>query len=194
MPGDVGGSPFRDGWEPDDDHDHGVPDDEFASVVFDEAFIRAATVHEPTAVERLVAAAEARGEAEGHRAHATGPHAEDGVEPGHLDGFDHDPSLFDPDDPAFLDGPYGSHGPAWYGHGRHVRWHRPVAWMLALLMGIGMVAFAFAAVYRGASADSGGGGQAPSPTSSGLERESETSPSTSVDHSAPAVPAVPRTP
>ena len=31
------------------------------------------------------------------------------------------------------------------------RWHRPVAWMLALLMGIGMVALAFTAVYRGAS-------------------------------------------
>ena len=59
MPEDVGGTPFPDGWEPDDDHDRGVSDEEFASVVFDEAFVRAAVVHEPTAVERLLAAAQA---------------------------------------------------------------------------------------------------------------------------------------
>ncbi|MGQ4427900.1 hypothetical protein ACN6LL_003032 [Streptomyces violaceoruber] len=57
MPEDVGGTPFPDGREPDDDHDRGVSDEEFASVVFDEAFVRAAAVHEPTAVERLLAAA-----------------------------------------------------------------------------------------------------------------------------------------
>ena len=63
VPEDVGGTPFPDGWEPDDDHDRGVSDEEFASVVFDEAFVRAAVVHEPTAVERLLAAAQARAEA-----------------------------------------------------------------------------------------------------------------------------------
>lgn len=36
-------------------------------MVFDEAFVRAAKVHEPTAVERLVAAAQARADAAGSR-------------------------------------------------------------------------------------------------------------------------------
>uniref|UniRef100_UPI000AEF2297 SCO2584 family spore wall biosynthesis protein n=2 Tax=Streptomyces TaxID=1883 RepID=UPI000AEF2297 len=55
MPDDVGGKPFPDGWEPDDDR--GGADEDFASVVFDEDFVRSAPVHEPTAVERLLAAA-----------------------------------------------------------------------------------------------------------------------------------------
>ncbi|WP_346777016.1 hypothetical protein [Streptomyces sp. HNM0575] len=33
----------------------------------------------------------------------------------------------------------------------HARWQRPVAWLLALVMGIGMVALALGAVYRGTS-------------------------------------------
>ncbi|MGW3628461.1 SCO2584 family spore wall biosynthesis protein, partial [Streptomyces sp. NPDC000880] len=57
MPDDVGGKPFPDGWEPDDDR--GGADEDFASVVFDEDFVRAAEIHEPTAVERLLAAAQA---------------------------------------------------------------------------------------------------------------------------------------
>lgn len=64
----MGGKPFPDGWEPDDDR--GGADEDFASVVFDEDFIRAAPVHEPTAVERLLAAAEARADAEAARARA----------------------------------------------------------------------------------------------------------------------------
>ncbi|KPC87951.1 membrane protein, partial [Streptomyces sp. NRRL WC-3753] len=68
MPEDVGGSPFPDGRQPDDDHDRGGADDAFASVVFDEDFIRAAEFHEASAVERLVAAAHARAEAEARRA------------------------------------------------------------------------------------------------------------------------------
>ena len=36
-------------------------------------------------------------------------------------------------------GRYGAPGT----YGKQVRWHRPVAWMLALVMGIGMVALAF---------------------------------------------------
>ena len=68
MPDDVGGKPFPDGWEPDDDR--GGADEEFASVVFDEDFVRSAAVHEPTAVERLLAAAEARAEAEAEPAGA----------------------------------------------------------------------------------------------------------------------------
>lgn len=81
MPEDVGGTPFPDGWEPDDDHDRGVSDEEFASVVFDEAFVRAAVVHEPTAVERLLAAAQARAEAseaEARRTHGRGERYDDG--------------------------------------------------------------------------------------------------------------------
>lgn len=42
--------------------------------------------------------------------------------------------------------------------GSNTRWHRPVAWALAVVMGIGVVALTFAAVYRGA-----GGGRTTTP-------------------------------
>ena len=71
MPDDVGGQPFPDGEEPDDRH-HGAADDEFASVVFDEDFVRAAEVHEPTAVERILAAAQSHAESETARAFEDG--------------------------------------------------------------------------------------------------------------------------
>ncbi|MFF4830428.1 hypothetical protein [Streptomyces sp. NPDC001315] len=191
VPEDVGGTPFPDGWEPDDDHDRGVSDEEFASVVFDEAFVQAAVVHEPTAVERLLAAAQARAEAseaEARRAHARGERYDDGYGPGD---FGHDPDLddlTDPDDPDALERRYGAPGP----YGRQVRWHRPVAWMLALVMGIGMVALAFTAVYRGAS--SSNRDRAPLPASTGLEQGSAATPSASADYSQPAVSVIPRTP
>ncbi|MFE9442721.1 hypothetical protein ACFYO2_27870 [Streptomyces sp. NPDC006602] len=189
MPEDVGGTPFPDGWEPDDDHDRGVSDEEFASVVFDEAFVRAAVVHEPTAVERLLAAAQARAEASEAEARRTalsrGERYEDGYDP---TGFGHDPELDDPDDADILENRYGAPGT----YGKQVRWHRPVAWVLALVMGIGMVALAFAAVYR--SASSGGGDQVPPPASTGLEQGTAAAPSASADYSQPAVSAVPRTP
>jgi hypothetical protein len=188
VPEDVGGTPFPDGWEPDDDHDRGVSDEEFASVVFDEAFIRAAVVHEPTAVERLLAAARARAEAseaEARRARPGGERYENGYGPG---GFGHDPELDDLDDTEILEGRYGAPGT----YGKQVRWHRPVAWMLALVMGIGMVALAFTAVYRGAS--SGSRDRVPPPASTGLEQASTVTPSASADYSQPAVSAVPRTP
>ncbi|MFJ9924781.1 hypothetical protein ACIRU5_02005 [Streptomyces misionensis] len=150
VPEDVGGTPFPDGWEPDDDHDRGVSDEEFASVVFDEAFIRAAVVHEPTAVERLLAAAEARAEAaeaEARRARARSERYDDTYASADL-GEDADDDLDDLDDVYALDrGPFD-------GHGRQARWHRPVAWVLAVVMGVGMVALAFAAVYRGTSSGS----------------------------------------
>ncbi|MGW0082903.1 SCO2584 family spore wall biosynthesis protein [Streptomyces sp. NPDC003393] len=187
MPEDVGGTPFPDGWEPDDDHDRGVSDEEFASVVFDEAFVRAALIHEPTAVERLLAAAQARAEAseaEARRAHARGEHYDDGYGPDRH-GFARDGDLDDLDDPDFLDG-----GPGTFG--KQVRWHRPVAWVLAVVMGVGMVALAFAAVYRGGS--SGGSDQVPAPASTGLEQGSAAAPSASAESSPPPVPAVPRTP
>ncbi len=59
-------------------------------------------------------------------------------------------------------------------------------------MGIGMVALAFAAVYRGASSSSRD--QITPPTSTGLEQGSGATPSASADYSQPAVPATPRTP
>ncbi|WSQ09164.1 hypothetical protein OG604_16050 [Streptomyces sp. NBC_01231] len=192
MPEDVGGSPFPDGWEPDDDHDRGVSDEEFASVVFDEAFVRAAVVHEPTAVERLLAAAQARAEAseaEARRAAlGRGERYEDGFGPDDPSGFGHDPDLDDLDDSDVLEDRYGASGT----YGKPARWHRPIAWLLALVMGIGMVALAFAAVYR--SASSGGRDQVPPPASTGLEQGSAAAPSASADYSRPAVPAEPRTP
>ncbi|MFF5185160.1 hypothetical protein ACFY30_15475 [Streptomyces sp. NPDC000345] len=184
VPEDVGGTPFPDGWEPDDDHDRGVSDEEFASVVFDEAFVQAAVVHEPTAVERLLAAAEARAEAEARRSRARGDRYDDGYGPGDLG---HDPDLDELDDSDYPDGRYAT-GP----YGRQVRWHRPVAWMLAVVMGVGMVALAFAAVYRGASSSSRD--QVPPPATSGLEQGSAAPPSASAEHSPTPVPAVPRTP
>nr|WP_202527209.1 hypothetical protein [Streptomyces sp. SID486] len=185
VPEDVGGTPFPDGWEPDDDHDHGVPDEEFASVVFDEAFVRAATVHEPTAVERLLAAAQARAEAseaEARRAHARGERYDDGYGPeGAAFGQDHDHDELD--DPYVLDdSPYG----------KQVRWHRPVAWILAVVMGIGMVALAFAAVYRGSSSDTRD--RVPAPASTGLEQDSVSAPAASAEHPRPAASAIPRSP
>jgi hypothetical protein len=192
VPEDVGGTPFPDGWEPDDDHDRGVSDEEFASVVFDEAFVRAAVVHEPTAVERLLAAAQARAEAseaEARRAHGRGERYEDGYGSDGRGVFGHDPELDDLDDTDILEGRYGAPGT----YGKQVRWHRPVAWMLALVMGIGMVALAFTAVYRGASSNSRDQGPPP-PASTGLEQGSAAAPSASASYSQPAVSADPRTP
>ncbi len=199
----MGGTPsFPDGWEPDDDRDRGGADEEFASVVFDEDFVRAAEVHEPTAVERLLAAAQARAEAseaEARRARTRGPGHDASDDEYYDDGFD-------PDDGAGygrdgdLDDVY-EHDPLDDGYGRggrrlgRARWHRPVAWMLALLMGIGMVALAFTAVYRGAS--SGRQEQVPAPASTEVgqsDKKVATSPSASAEFGQPAVPAVPRTP
>lgn len=191
MPEDVGGTPFPDGWEPDDDHDRGVSDEEFASVVFDEAFVSAAVVHEPTAVERLLAAAQARAEAseaEARRAHPRGERYDDAYGPGGHGDFGHDPDLDELGDPDILEDQYGGTGP----YGKQVRWHRPVAWLLALVMGIGMVALAFTAVYRGASSNRQE--PVPAPTSTGLEQSGGATPSASADYTGPAVSVIPRTP
>ncbi|MGY0023985.1 hypothetical protein [Streptomyces sp. cg35] len=196
MPEDVGGTPFPDGWEPDDDHDRGGWDEEFASVVFDEDFVKSAEVHEPTAVERLLAAAQARAEAqeaEARRARIRRGPDDDFYEDGDGYGLD-DADAFGraPDDADGLyeeglerDGRTGSHAGM-------IRWRRPVAWALALLMGIGMVALAFTAVYRGASA--GRDDKVPPPATTELEKSLPGSPSASADYSRPAVSAVPRTP
>ncbi|MEU6240869.1 hypothetical protein [Streptomyces sp. NPDC047024] len=191
VPEDVGGTPFPDGWEPDDDHDRGATDDEFASVVFDEAFVQAATVHEPSAVERLLAAAQARAEAfeaEARRAHASAERYDEVYGTEHS-GFGHDAD----DDPH--EGYAPGDGPGFLGpYGKQIRWHRPVAWVLAVVMGVGMVALAFAAVYRGAS--SGTRDRVPAPASSGLGSGAAAVPvpSVSADYSPPAVSAVPKSP
>ncbi|MCT9142388.1 hypothetical protein N4G67_25620 [Streptomyces violarus] len=191
VPEDVGGTPFPDGREPDDDHDRGVSDEEFASVVFDEAFVSAAVVHEPTAVERLLAAAQARAEAseaEARRAHPRRERYDDGYGPEGRGDFGHDPDLDELDDPDVLEDRYGGTGP----YGKQIRWHRPVAWLLALVMGIGMVALAFTAVYRGASSNRQE--PVPAPTSTGLEQSGGPTPSASADYTGPAVSVIPRTP
>ncbi|MFB6672203.1 hypothetical protein ACFVDQ_14585 [Streptomyces sp. NPDC057684] len=197
MPEDVGGTPFPDGWEPDDDRDRGGADEEFASVVFDEDFVQAAEVHEPTAVERLLAAAQARAEAqeaEARRARTRGSAVDDdlyddGYGPDPRGGYGYGPDaddLYDPDvdeDGYPRPGAYAAKG----------RWRRPVAWLLALVMGIGMVALAFTAVYRGASS---GGRQdrVPPPATTELEKGFPTAPSASADYSPSPVPATPRIP
>lgn len=206
MPEDVGGTP-ADGREPDDDRDRGATDEEFASVVFDEAFIRAAVIHEPTAVERLLAAAEARAAAQeaetrrarGRGARRDGERCEDGSGPDESGEFGHDRDmevLEDPEGLEDIEGRYGAMGPFGRRCGRGARWHRPVAWILALVMGIGMVALAFTAVYRGGSP--GRQEQVPQPAKTGLEQgrkaSAGTGPSSFVTHSPPAFPAVPRTP
>ncbi|UUU22086.1 SCO2584 family spore wall biosynthesis protein [Streptomyces sp. DSM 40750] len=198
MPEDVGGTPFPDGWEPDDDRDRGGMDEEFASVVFDEDFVRAAVVHEPTAVERLLAAAEARAaaqEAEARRAHSRGARGDDDR---YDDGFGPDGPDFghgrddDLDDTDILEGYYGPDGAYGRPYGKQTRWHRPVAWILALVMGIGMVVLAFTAVYRGASS---GRDEIPlPPATTGVEQGTPRGPSASADYSQPAASATPRTP
>ncbi len=190
----MGGRPFPDGGEPDDDR--GGADEDFASVVFDEDFVRAAEIHEPTAVERLLAAAQARAEAEASRSRAGGGPLDDEYADDKYGGYGgesapHDP--LDPDDDAY-DSPYGRHGGALRPYRGSARWHRPVAWILAVLMGIGMVALAFGAVYRNAS----GNRQAPAPppATTGVDRGPGPAPTAIPSMSAgdlrPPVPAVSR--
>ncbi|MFI9624686.1 hypothetical protein [Streptomyces sp. NPDC052042] len=168
MPDDVGGRPFPDGWEPDDDR--GGADEDFASVVFDEDFVRAAEIHEPSAVERLLAAAQARAEAEASRSRAGGgplddEYADEGYgRGGRYGGEDHPYGLVDSDGAR---GPYGRHGGALRPYRGSARWHRPVAWILTVLMGIGMVALAFGAVYRNASGNRQD--PAPPPATTGVD-------------------------
>jgi hypothetical protein len=110
-------------------------DDEFASVVLDEEFVRSALFHEPSAEERMLAVAE-------------GPALPPGW-PGRRRSTRHDFPELD-DDVDFAPDPLYAAGHPYRGGG--TRWHRPVAWALAVVMGIGVVALTFAAVYRGASA------------------------------------------
>ncbi|MFH8471831.1 hypothetical protein [Streptomyces sp. NPDC018000] len=198
MPDDVGGRPFPEGWEPDDDR--GGADEDFASAVFDEDFVRAAEIHEPTAVERLLAAAEARAEAEASRARSGGGPPDDEL---HDEGRGprgaygrgsacSDP--LDPEDDAYGSGPYGRHGGVLRPYRGAARWHRPVAWLLAVLMGIGMVALAFSAVYRNTSGNRQD--PAPPPATTGVDSSPgpvpSAIPSASAGYTRPTVSVGPR--
>ena len=249
MPDDVGGQPFPDGEEP-DSRDHGPADDEFAAVVLDEDFVRAAEVHEPTATERILAAAQSHAEAEQRRMFEDGhgyvggdefdpdadPDDPDGDE-GRFDrsdyaadfpGYDPErdgrrvpppsaPGGYDPAygpgtpgyppelDPAFehgsdygyrhrahggrsrgrVGGPYGTHGGALGPYRGHGAWQRPIAWVLAVVMGIGVVALAFTAVYRGASSQR----QDPTPPPATTGVEPTAVPDVSVPGALPSVSA-----
>ncbi|MFF8842908.1 hypothetical protein ACF08N_09250 [Streptomyces sp. NPDC015127] len=206
MPDDVGGRPFQDGGDPEDSVDRGGADQDFASVVFDEDFVRAAEIHEPTAVERLLAAAEARAEAEAARSGPRGAPSDDDLydELRGPDGYGHGRGREyrdeDEDDDLDTASPYGRHGGALRPYRGTARWHRPVAWILALVMGIGMVALAFTAVYRGASNNRQD--QVPQPARTGVDAPPTgatvsgrgSGPTASADRPAPLVPAQPRTP
>jgi len=210
VPDDVGGKPFPDGDEP-DERSHGEANDEFATVVFDEDFVRSAVIHEPTAIERMLAAAQARAEAEASRRSRAGVSPEDelfddayGPEGEFADGPYDD--YADPDgrfgpgrelDGAY--GPYGRYGSAGRPYRGHARWHRPVAWLLAVLMGIGVVALAFTAVYRGTSGNRQD--PAPPPATSGVDGTPAgrpgsvpSMPSRAAEREAPPASVVPRTP
>nr|WP_206312215.1 hypothetical protein [Streptomyces sp. 196(2019)] len=185
VPDDVGGKPFPDGWEPDDDR--GGADKDFASVVFDEDFVRAAVVHEPTAVERLLAAAEARAQADAARARRS-RRPTDGEYGSHRRPRPpHDPQDLDYDPDDHDDS--GSYGPA--GYRGAARWHRPVAWLLALVMGVGMVGLAFSAAHRTSSANRED--QVVPPATSGVDQPGAIPPA-AVDHSRPTASATPSTP
>lgn len=177
----MGGQPH--GGEEPDDRDRTAADDVFASVVFDESFVRAAPIHEPTAAERILAAAQSPSEIEAALAHEEqyghgprwedadgperGPDGDEGDDRGHgryrygrlefSDRLDHVEYVEDaefPEDAGYAayteedEGRYGAPARPYRGH---IRWQRPVAWVLAVVMGVGIVALAFAAVYRGAS-------------------------------------------
>ncbi|GGZ74695.1 hypothetical protein [Streptomyces subrutilus] len=166
MPDDVGGKPFPDDGEPDDDR--GGADHDFASVVFDEAFVRNAEIHEPSAAERQRAADRARAEAEAARAVAGGRPGDDDHDAygyGHPDGYGPEDHGWDHDRHGYSDGPYGAYGGSLRPYRGRSPWLRPVAWVLAFVMGLGMIALAFSAVYRSAAGEAD---PAPAPASTPL--------------------------
>lgn len=195
----MGGKPFPDGEEPDEHYhgSHGKADEEFASVVFDEEFVHSARFHEPSAVERMLAAAEARAEAEAARSGpGFGPDGDDpdgtGIHAGRGRGTDdYDPygdETYEDDGDYRAHGPYGPYGGSLRPYRSSTRWHRPVAWVLAVVMGIGLVALAFSAVYRGASGRNQS--PAPAPTSSGVDAPT-TGGADSVRTARPGMPPLP---
>lgn len=116
-------------------------------MVLNEDFVRSARIHEPSAHERMVAAAQARAEAETRtKVGSDDDLGLEGGEEGYPVGYrgeGYGPE-WDADD-MYEDPPYGYRRPG------HIRWHRTVAWVLAIVMGMGVVALTVSAVYRGAS-------------------------------------------
>ncbi|MBP0454664.1 hypothetical protein J5Y04_34850 [Kitasatospora sp. RG8] len=185
MAEDVGGLPYPDG------ADHGGADDEFATVVFDEAFVRSAAVHEPTAKERQLAAAEARFEPD---AAVSGWGYDVPVGDGlplelrpYPSGLDDDRLYPDPwSGPGRAAGRRtrrwgraGGYDPVRASSGRYVaqqRWHRPVAWVLAVIMGVSLVAVAVAAVYQGVGGAGSGTPRRPESGSSSVGADPASSP------------------
>ncbi|MCX4749017.1 hypothetical protein OG455_26490 [Kitasatospora sp. NBC_01287] len=163
MAEDVGGSPYSDG------ADHGDADDEFATVVLDEAFIRSAAVYEPSAKERQLAAAEARSEPEPGIAVRPVEYGADRLDGLPLELRPHPAGL--EDDRIYTDPWVGAgrrpgrrRAVRWPGYGPRAqvrgqvaqqRWHRPLAWVLVIVMGVSLVAVAVAAVYRGSGSAPG---------------------------------------
>lgn len=202
MPDDVGGRPFQNGEEP-DDRDRTAADDAFASVVFDESFVRAALIREPSAAERILAAAQSPAETEsalahddlyGHGRRQTPEGAEEGhddpdedddrygryrygrVE--HADRVEYIEYVEDaeyPEDAGYLgynedpDPRDDPRAPVFRPYRGHVRWQRPVAWVLAVVMGVGIVAMAFAALHRGAGGQYRQQTPAPPPASTDVD-------------------------
>ncbi|MFE3200999.1 SCO2584 family spore wall biosynthesis protein [Embleya sp. NPDC055664] len=155
-------------------------EDELSSVVFDESFVRAARVHEPSANERgaaidaaptPTAAAPERTDRTAEQADRSdwfddGTYPPDGEDPWRartVPGHDTEPML--PHVPAWFA------GEPWAKAARTTRWRRGVAWVLALLMGVGVVAMAVTAVYRSGSSQ---GPTAPRQPSVGTGRSATT--------------------
>jgi hypothetical protein len=153
MPDDAGGPARPDG------ADHGESKEELDAPVFDDAFVNAACVHEPTADERIAEAVEARMREEppGTRL-LNGP----GFSGPEIEPAEHPVELYDtfgvphgadsyPDADACSDA--GADSELGFDSRRAAsrqpaRGHRMVAWVLAVIMGIGVLAMAVTAVYR----------------------------------------------
>lgn len=148
-------------------------EDELSSVVFDENFVRAASVHEPSATERGAAidsapaptsAAPERTDKKVERAERAdwfddGTYPPDGEDPWRARTVSSPESL---SQSAHAHAPTWFAGEPWARAARATRWRRGVAWVLAVLMGVGVVAMAVTAVYRSGSSQSPGTPQNPS--------------------------------
>jgi hypothetical protein len=149
-----------------DDPEHAG--DDWSSVVFDDHFVRAASIHEPTAAERQLAAAPT----------TPPPPADFGEDPYVL----HEPRT--ERGSGVSDDVWGDDfgGPA-----RASWWRQSVAWVLAVLMGVGVVAMAVTAVAPGRS---GQNPPVPQPTVGTPASETHTGRPGSVDNTLPAAPAL----
>jgi hypothetical protein len=179
VPDDVGGPPFANGEGP-ESQDRGAADEAFAAVVLDEDFVEAAAIHEPSAAERILYAALERAESEaaGDPSYYPEPELDPGLgeriaeydiealedlddEEGRFDRSDYTRYLPDDDDEddiaaygaytpyqAGATAPYAAPAAAW----RPGRWQRPVACVLAMVMGISVIAFALIAIQRAGAA------------------------------------------